>query len=106
VSVKQTSAYCNVCQRQSLFQKPRINHVLHLILSIVTLGFWLFVWAILGIINTSKSPRCVTCGSTLGAGAVYAAHQAPLATPGPVSGLPPEGTAAADPPSSLGPEQP
>jgi hypothetical protein len=70
VSVKQTSEYCAVCQRQSLFQKPRINHVLHLILSIVTLGLWLIVWAILGLINTARDPRCVTCGSTPGAGPI------------------------------------
>jgi hypothetical protein len=65
VSVVQTSGYCPVCQRQSLFIKPRINHVLHLILSILTVGIWaLFVWLPLGFINSGKRPRCQTCGST------------------------------------------
>lgn len=27
----------------------RINHILHLILSILTLGVWLIVWALMGI---------------------------------------------------------
>lgn len=103
--VKQTSAYCNVCQRQSLFQKPRINHVLHLILSIVTLGLWLLVWAILGIINTGKSPRCVTCGSTPGAGAIYAAQQPVVAQPPvPAPQEPVRGPVAM--PEIPGPEQP
>lgn len=66
MSVVQTSAYCPTCQRQSNFQKPRINHVLHLILTLVTLGLWGFVWIALGIGNASKSVRCVTCGSTPG----------------------------------------
>jgi zona occludens toxin (predicted ATPase) len=101
VSVKQSSAYCHVCQRQSLFQKPRINHVLHLILSIVTFGFWLIVWAILGIINSSKSPRCTTCGSTVGAGAVYAPQQAAAITP---AGAASTASTEDDPPQS--PERP
>jgi hypothetical protein len=63
--VKQLTAWCPVCGRQSLFQKPRINHVLHLILSIVTLGLWLFVWAFLGFVNSSRQPRCSTCGREL-----------------------------------------
>jgi hypothetical protein len=83
MSVKQSSAYCHVCGRQSLFQKPRINHVLHLILSIVTLGLWLFVWAILGIINANKQPRCTTCGATPGTGPIHAAQPAPSVGPAP-----------------------
>ena len=33
----------------SLVKGKRPNHILHLLLSIVTLGFWLPVWVILGI---------------------------------------------------------
>ena len=29
----------------------RVNHVLHLILSVLTVGFWLIVWAILVLTN-------------------------------------------------------
>jgi hypothetical protein len=86
MSVKQSSAYCHVCGRQSLFQKPRINHVLHLILSIVTLGLWLFVWAILGIINSGKQPRCTTCGATPGTGPIHAAQPPPTASAAPPVG--------------------
>jgi hypothetical protein len=63
MSTKQASKFCDVCEQQSLFQKPRINHVLHLILSIVTFGLWLVVWAILGLVNSAKPVRCVHCGS-------------------------------------------
>lgn len=87
MSVKQSSAYCNVCQRQSLFQKPRINHVLHLILSIVTFGLWLFVWLILGIINAGKEPRCTTCGATPGTGPIHAPQPPAAAPPSPTRSL-------------------
>jgi len=50
-----------------MFVKNRINHVLHLILSIVTLGGWaLFVWLPLGIINTARGMRCSMCGMKMG----------------------------------------
>lgn len=97
MSVKQSSAYCNVCGRQSLFQKPRINHVLHLILSIVTLGFWLFVWAILGIINSGKQPRCTTCGATPGMGQVHAQQPLPTGPPAHTAGQPPPPQGPPDP---------
>lgn len=32
----------------------RINHVLHLILSIITLGIWLIVWAALGAMGGER----------------------------------------------------
>lgn len=95
MSVKQSSAYCHVCGRQSLFQKPRINHVLHLILSLVTLGLWLLVWAILGIINAGKQPRCTTCGATLGTGPIHAAQPMPTAPATPTVG---QAAPAAGPP--------
>lgn len=47
--------------------RPGINHVLHLILSIITLGFWLVVWLILAIAKGAERPRCVNCGTQLGA---------------------------------------
>lgn len=62
MSVQQTSAFCPVCERQSRFQKERINHLLHLVLSVLTLGLWLIVWVAVGIANSSKPSRCVTCG--------------------------------------------
>jgi len=89
MSVKQSSAYCNVCGRQSLFAKPRINHILHLILSIVTFGFWLIVWIVLGITNSAKRPRCVTCGSEMALGGSLRSavphQQAPAQPPAPVA---------------------
>jgi hypothetical protein len=71
MSIKQSSAYCPVCGRQSLFQKPRINHILHLILSIVTVGIWAIAWVIMGISNSARRPRCVTCGAEMPMGGSF-----------------------------------
>jgi len=37
--------------------KYRTNHVLHLILSVVTLGIWLPLWLIVGISNSIEYAR-------------------------------------------------
>ncbi len=40
-----------------LIKGKKVNHILHLILSVLTAGFWLIVWAILVI--TNKRQRIV-----------------------------------------------
>lgn len=37
------SKFCRVCERQTAFVKEGPNHVLHLLLSVVTFGIWLIV---------------------------------------------------------------
>jgi hypothetical protein len=69
-TVIQTSHYCATCQRRTLHTKARINHVLHLVLSVLTAGVWLVVWAILGASNSAERTRCTVCGSKPGAGAL------------------------------------
>jgi hypothetical protein len=53
--------YCRDCDKtQKVFRKTP-NHILHLILSIVTGGLWLIVWLILMI--RFGGWRCDECGS-------------------------------------------
>ena len=35
-------------------QGHRVNHILHLILSIITFGFWLIVWILMGVFGGEK----------------------------------------------------
>ena len=48
--------------RQSVTRVPvKTNHVLHLILTILTAGIWgIFVWLPLGLINSMRSKKQVT----------------------------------------------
>jgi hypothetical protein len=69
MAVAQTSGWCHVCQQQRMMTKPKINHVLHLILTLVTLGVWSLVWLTLGIISTAQGFRCTQCGTKAGHGA-------------------------------------
>lgn len=37
-----------------LAQKPKTSHILHLLMSVVTAGFWVPVWVIVALINQQK----------------------------------------------------
>ncbi len=62
MAVKTTGKYCNHCQKNVMAQGNRPNHLLHLILSVVTAGFWLVIWLILIVFNAGEY-RCTQCGN-------------------------------------------
>ena len=67
MSQVQSSAFCLVCQQQRLFTKEKPNHLLHLVLSVLTLGIWaIFVWLPISIAAQARRPRCASCGTELG----------------------------------------
>jgi len=58
--------FCRTCNRPSLIRRKGVNHVLHLLLTLVTLGLWLPVWVVLSAMNNERSQsgwRCAQCGS-------------------------------------------
>jgi hypothetical protein len=59
---QERSGYCSHCNKNVLVRAKAPNHVLHLILSIVT-GFWLIVWIILCI--RVKEWHCSQCGQRI-----------------------------------------
>jgi len=66
MGIEQSAAYCKTCQKQVLIQRTSANHILHLVLSLITFGVWLVIWF---LVATDKKPwRCVHCGSDLGGG--------------------------------------
>lgn len=63
MSLKTKGAFCAHCQKQVMAQGSKPNHILHVILSIVTLGAWLPVWLIVTLAKTGTGYRCTQCGS-------------------------------------------
>jgi len=41
-------------QQEIAINEAKTNHVLHLILSLLTGGIWFIVWIIIGVINSNK----------------------------------------------------
>lgn len=42
------------------YSKKKTNHVLHLLLSIVTLGVWIPVWIVIAVVNSMRKEKSVT----------------------------------------------
>lgn len=56
--------YCAQCDKHTMHLREKTNHILHLILSLLTFGVWLIVWALVSWSNSMQS-QCTTCGRTL-----------------------------------------
>ena len=61
MGIEQRQRFCPVENRRVLAVRQTPNHILHLLLSVLTLGLWLIVWVAQAIY-----PRpwlCPSCGS-------------------------------------------
>jgi hypothetical protein len=55
-------AECDDCGKHTMHLQQSPTHVLHLILSVITLGLWIPVWV---LISMDSGPRqCTVCGSS------------------------------------------
>lgn len=55
--------YCPEDDRMVLAEKQTPNHLLHLLLSLLTLGVWVVVWIILIVGADLGTYRCPNCGA-------------------------------------------
>ncbi len=53
--------YCRTCKTHVKIERPRPNHVLHLLLTICTFGAWALIWISLG--GKIGGWHCTECGS-------------------------------------------
>lgn len=61
-TISQRQRYCPTCQQPRLFAKAGVNHILHLLLTVVTCSAWLLVWLTCLVVNAFRHYRCQTCG--------------------------------------------
>jgi len=60
---QKTSGFCKNCNEQVVMFRKGANHILHLILSIITGGLWIIVW--IGSAIKVGGWRCINCGAKL-----------------------------------------
>lgn len=60
MATKQVMVECGSCGKPTLHVVQVPAHVLHLLLSIITMGFWLIVWFFLTV--GAPKPQCTICG--------------------------------------------
>ena len=60
MNVEEASGYCKACNRQRMIRRKGTNHILHLLLTIITCGFWFIIWILSAI--KFGGWRCTQCG--------------------------------------------
>jgi len=68
-SYEESGGYCKRCNDRVLVRRQATNHILHLVLSVLTGGLWLLVWIASAI--KVGGWRCSRCGSRAGAGSSF-----------------------------------
>ena len=58
---QETRGFCTNCNKYVLVRGATPNHILHLLLTLVTCGLWLIVWVLLSIAPVVW--RCSQCGA-------------------------------------------
>lgn len=61
MGISTTGKFCNHCRANVMAQRNTVNHLLHLVLVLLTLGLWLPVWLVLVLANMGGW-RCTRCG--------------------------------------------
>jgi hypothetical protein len=61
MGIKKERRFCLAEQRPVLAEKQTPNHILHLLMSILTMGVWLIVW--FAVSAFAKPYLCPNCGS-------------------------------------------
>ena len=65
MSSTQAMRICKACHKPTLHIGPGTSHLLHLILSLITIGFWVPVWVIVHLSNSTQA-ACSQCGHQRG----------------------------------------
>lgn len=65
MSLKYNRGWCVSCRQYVRGEKKAPSHILHLILAVLTGGFWLIVWLFIALWVGSRSYLCPTCGHEL-----------------------------------------
>jgi len=63
------SAFCKSCHAQVLTAQDAPNHILHLLLSVLTAGMWIPIWFLLAVLPGAR--RCTRCGLQLNHGSQW-----------------------------------
>jgi hypothetical protein len=58
--LEEAKGYCQTCEKQVLIKRKGTNHLLHLLLTLLTGGFWIIVWILCAI--KVDVWRCSQCG--------------------------------------------
>ncbi len=62
MAIQEKSGFCATCEQHVLVRRKGTNHLLHLLLSLVTAGLWIIIWILVSV--KIGGWRCAQCGGT------------------------------------------
>lgn len=62
MGTRQIMAHCKVCREPTLHLDQTPDHLLHLLLTLLTCSLWLFVWVASCVVK--NRPQCTRCGAS------------------------------------------
>jgi hypothetical protein len=60
MAFQEASGFCKNCNKQVMIRRKGTNHILHLLLTLITFGFWIIIWVAESI--KIGGWRCTQCG--------------------------------------------
>ena len=61
--IKQQYQFCSNCNQIMPANSYKVNHILHALLSVLTIGFWIIIWALICLGTLDTNFYCVKCGN-------------------------------------------
>lgn len=62
MAVIQSSRKCRACNRKTLHQRPKSSDLVHLVMTVLTVGLWLPIWVLAALGGLFSAWRCQLCG--------------------------------------------
>ena len=62
--MEKKKGFCSRCKKTRILERERVNHILHLLLSIITMGFWVIMWIMITI-RHDMWWYCFDCGKKM-----------------------------------------
>lgn len=62
MATQRKQGFCKQCDQLRPVTRPGVNHILHLLLSVLTAGLWVIIWILKVIFKGSW--RCESCGGS------------------------------------------
>lgn len=59
--MKYTSGFCKLCESRNKLERKSPNHILHTLLSVISAGFWIPMWALISVWTNPWT--CSKCGT-------------------------------------------
>lgn len=66
MAFQEAGGYCDDCNRNVMIRRQGTSHILHLFLSVITVGLWIPVWLLSSV--RFGGWRCIVCGSHASSG--------------------------------------